>query len=95
MGDQSTNFNGNIQEYTYFDYGDHQYHFLSKPLYRQNLNFIYAMDKHINNISYFRNHMGPVAIVIAIGIGVAGAIGAKVTSDMVEDLKRQINRIVD
>lgn len=39
--------------------------------------------------------MGSVAIVIAIGVGVAGAISVKITSDMVEDLKRQINRIVD
>jgi hypothetical protein len=39
--------------------------------------------------------MGPVVVVVAIGIGLVGAIGAKVTSDMVEDLKRQINRIID
>ena len=39
--------------------------------------------------------MGPVAIVVAIGIAVVGAVGAKITSDMVEDLKRQINKIVD
>jgi hypothetical protein len=39
--------------------------------------------------------MGPVAAVVAIGIGIAGAIGSTVTSKILEDLKRQINKIVD
>ncbi len=37
--------------------------------------------------------MGPVVVAIAIGIG--SAIAAKITADMVEDLKNQINRIVN
>lgn len=37
--------------------------------------------------------MGPAVVVVAIGIG--SAVAAKVTADIVDDLKDQINRIIN